>query len=230
MGRRREWLIKNRFIDFNFFGEDATWPVFAPINGIMISGGAGKDISFELDCVSFYGCKVILFDPSETGLKTVVDSASTNTNIEFHQLALSNINGFVEMLDDESLGEGSLKISDTAEGRNVKRVKSVCLSDWIKSREIHNIDMLKLDIEGYEYQVLEDLLTNKIFVKQIVVEFHDFFTSIDKDKTVATIKKMKSEGYYCVGKYKWDYYFLHKSSLSIIGRVNARLTYPFIFG
>ena len=46
-----------------------------------------------------------------------------------------------------------------------------------------SIDLLKIDIEGFEYEVLEDCLEDRIPIKQICVEFHDFFPEISKAKT-----------------------------------------------
>lgn len=37
------------------------------------------------------------------------------------------------------------------------------------------IDLLKLDIEGSEYRVLDEILESQIPIHQIVVEFHDRF-------------------------------------------------------
>jgi hypothetical protein len=45
------------------------------------------------------------------------------------------------------------------------------------------IDILKMDIEGAEYSVLEDIAREKIPVGQILVEFHHRLTSVGTGKT-----------------------------------------------
>ena len=45
-----------------------------------------------------------------------------------------------------------------------------------------SIDLLKIDIEGFEYEVLQSCLEERIPIKQICVEFHDFFPEISKDE------------------------------------------------
>jgi|GEM_PF-5907822 len=48
----------------------------------------------------------------------------------------------------------------------------VTRSDVMHQFNKSRIDLLKIDIEGYEYEVLEDLLSNSIPVTQICVEIH----------------------------------------------------------
>ena len=38
---------------------------------------------------------------------------------------------------------------------------------------LNHIDVIRMDIEGAEYEVLENILNNRISVDQILSEFHD---------------------------------------------------------
>jgi hypothetical protein len=38
-----------------------------------------------------------------------------------------------------------------------------------------HVDIVKMDIEGAEYEVLETLMNSKVTIKQLLVEFHDRF-------------------------------------------------------
>jgi hypothetical protein len=64
-------------------------------------------------------------------------------------------------------------------------------------RNGHNhIDLLKIDIEGSEYEVLEDLLRRRLPVNQVLVEFHhDILPDIKRRETVRAILKMVAAGY-----------------------------------
>jgi FkbM family methyltransferase len=55
-----------------------------------------------------------------------------------------------------------------------------------------SIDLLKIDIEGFEYEVLESCLEERIPIRQICVEFHDFFPEIPKAKTKQMIRALVS--------------------------------------
>jgi hypothetical protein len=58
-----------------------------------------------------------------------------------------------------------------------------------------HIDILKMDIEGSEYEVIEDLLAKKIPIKQILVEYHHRFPGIGDAKTQASIDLLERHGY-----------------------------------
>lgn len=60
----------------------------------------------------------------------------------------------------------------------------------------HNqIDILKMDIEGAEYEVIQYLVENKVSINQILIEFHHRFDNIGVEKTKAAIKALAILGY-----------------------------------
>jgi hypothetical protein len=60
----------------------------------------------------------------------------------------------------------------------------------------HNyIDLLKMDIEGAEYEVLEDIINAGIPIKQLLIEFHHRFKEIGIEKTIKTVKNIEKYGY-----------------------------------
>ena len=46
----------------------------------------------------------------------------------------------------------------------------------MEDHKINELELIKLDIEGAENQVLPNLITNKIFPNQILVEFDELHT------------------------------------------------------
>ena len=56
-------------------------------------------------------------------------------------------------------------------------VSTITLKEVMIENKIKNIDILKLDIEGAENKVLPQILRNKIFPKQILVEFDEINSS-----------------------------------------------------
>ena len=53
----------------------------------------------------------------------------------------------------------------------------------------------KIDIEGSEYSVIDDILKSNIDINQILIEFHDRFDGISKNETNYAIKKLNKHGY-----------------------------------
>jgi hypothetical protein len=113
---------------------------------IILSGGAGNNITFEIQLIELYPNTIChLFDHT-------VDLKIENSNIIFYKLKLdkSNIKFF----------------------------------DMIRS---HNNIFLKLDIEGWEYELLTVLDHNDMErIKQIVIEIHSPFT----DQKLNLVKKL----------------------------------------
>lgn len=57
------------------------------------------------------------------------------------------------------------------------------------------IDVLKMDIEGAEYDVIDDIMYLDIPIKQICIEFHHRFDTIGVGKTIEAIEKLSKKGY-----------------------------------
>lgn len=80
-------------------------------------------------------------------------------------------------------------------------VKTITLDDIFKIFRIQKIDLIKMDIEGAEWNVLKNFSkTNFKRIKQISVEFHDFLKPSKKKETKACILKLKKLGYFTYQK------------------------------
>ena len=62
------------------------------------------------------------------------------------------------------------------------------------------IDVLKMDIEGSEYEVIEHIKKHQIDIKQILVEFHPHLEIHGRMKTLKAINKLEAMGYHCYGR------------------------------
>ena len=76
-----------------------------------------------------------------------------------------------------------------------------------------HIDLLKIDIEGFEYQVIDDIIKNNLNVSQICVEFHSK-GSMNIDKTgydlLWNVFRLKRHGYSLIHLTKTDFTFIKK--------------------
>ncbi len=57
------------------------------------------------------------------------------------------------------------------------------------------IDLLKMDIEGAEYEVLEGLLDSPVLPTQLLVEFHHRFVADGLQRTYDVIDRLRKAGY-----------------------------------
>lgn len=179
-------------------------------NGIMqmvYSGGVGKDISFELDLVQKFNSNVYLFDPSPTG-KLTMKRFELIEKLKFFDYGLSQIDGNEIFYYPKDIFEGSFSTDPFGGSVDSTEFKVRRLSTFAKENNHFSIDVLKLDIEGSEYGVIDDILESDIVCRQICVEFHHFFKNGSRLKTLLTIFKLYVNGYIIVHKTGSDYTFL----------------------
>lgn len=58
-----------------------------------------------------------------------------------------------------------------------------------------HIDLLKMNIEGAEFDVLENMLDAGIMPRQLMVEFHHRFPGIGPGRTAGVIDRLRSQSY-----------------------------------
>ena len=91
------------------------------------------------------------------------------------EAAVSAVDGEVDFYNNPNNSINSTIYEFEGMGRSeIISCKSVKLSTYLKENNIDRIDFLKLDCEGAEYEIVEDLSEDflKSGVKKIVVEFH----------------------------------------------------------
>jgi len=77
--------------------------------------------------------------------------------MHIHNSAVSNVEGDVvfNICDlDKNSGVSSLLVNDNFQTRPIT-VKAIRMDNFMKENNIHNIDFLKIDVEGFTYEVIE---------------------------------------------------------------------------
>ncbi len=160
-------------------------------NSVIYSGGVGSDISFEHELVRRFGCEVVLLDPSPMGLKTMALPENNIPQFHYFRLALSGRTGTLELASPLQ-GDWSAKHNSSV------KIEVPCTDLLSLMRQNHHdhIDFLKLDIEGSEYEVIDDFLKRRIPVHQLSVEFHhSIIPGIRRSQTIRVIFKLIARGY-----------------------------------
>lgn len=174
-------------------------PVSLTADSIVISAGAGRDISFELELVDRIGCRIVLLDPSETGLETMQKKENRHPNIEFIPKALSSMDEPIYLMPPLDSEEGSWRLC-TKENATVT-VPAVSLATLMKERGILKIDLLKMDIEGSEYPVVDSIVEANLPIQQICVEYHNaVLPGYSRSGTIGSLLKLWRKGYRIIHK------------------------------
>ena len=185
---------------------DSGWVIHTnPMPKIAYCAGVGKGISFETELARLSHGTVLVFDPSPTGIDTI---AHTDTsNLTFYPVGLAAESSVYEFSVPTDAGEGSYSVA--REG--LEKVSFECWSiESIMQKHGHtSLDLLKMDIEGFEYDILDRLLERCIPVRQICVEFHPW---LRPGRTFKTIRKLYRAGYRIVHKHRGDHTFVLRRS------------------
>jgi FkbM family methyltransferase len=194
--------------DKETIGHLSQWTIVTRALGpeaVIYSGGVGEDITFEQELIRRFGVKIHIFDPSPVAARTI--ALADNDRLLFRPVGLS------------ASGTGSFSIGGgSGDGTWLKAGGSSTLPCTSLAREMETnqhrfIDLLKIDIEGFEYEVLESCLTERLPIKQICVEFHDFFPGIARSKTRKMIRTLVSHGYDLIHRHRHDHTFLRRDAV-----------------
>ena len=126
---------------------------------------------------TFPGFEVHTFEPSESNVKKLKLRFSKQKKIKTQQFGVSNKNDTMTLYSNkEGSGLASLskrKLEHLGIDFNLEeKVKIIRFEDyWVDSLERREIDILKMDIEGYELFALEGLGSAIKHIKTIQIEF-----------------------------------------------------------
>lgn len=172
---------------------------------VCYCAGVGKEMTFELELARLVKRPVQVFDPSPTGIETIANTKSEN--LRFFPVGIAAETATIEFSPPENAGEGSYSV--VREGR--KRISFECWSLTKIMRENGDtaIDLLKMDIEGFEYDIIDVILNDHIPVRQLCVEFHPW---LRPGRTLRTIARLRRAGYRIIYKHRGDHTFLMSES------------------
>jgi FkbM family methyltransferase len=180
----------------NEYGGFYLCPDFLNNKSIVYSFGIGEDISFDESIINKFKCKVFGFDPTPKSIKWI-----NNNNIpkgfSFYEFGLGKKNEIVKMylpINPEHVS-GSVLLHSNVKSTSSVMVQMKSFKDIIDILEHKQIDILKMDIEGAEYDVIDDILNNHVQINQILIEFHDRLIENGIYKTRKAIRLLKSKGY-----------------------------------
>ena len=180
------------------YGGDHGWVVDESLlnkESVIYSVGVGSNIDFDLELINSFGATVHAFDPTPRSIEWVKGQQLPRQFI-FHPFGLSAENGHMEFLPPSKASSTHFSPIDRyGDTNNVVRapVKDI---DTIASELNHKeIDLLKMDIEGAEYEVIEALPKNRVAINQILIEFHHMYKGIPISKTVDAISALNNLGF-----------------------------------
>lgn len=200
----------------NSYGGFYVNPAILDKSSIVYSFGIGEDISFDLAIMKHHKCKLFAFDPTPKSISWIKNQKMSPDFI-FHEYGLSAISGSVDFYlpKNSNFVSGSAIIQNNVNVDQKVTVKMLSIHDIVIKLGHKQIDLLKIDIEGSEYEVIQSIARSKIPICQIVVEFHERFFKDGKAKTIEAINILRNIGFeiFAVSDTYEEVSFIHKTCL-----------------
>ncbi|MNJ97621.1 hypothetical protein D3C87_153740 [compost metagenome] len=122
------------------------------------------------DIFNKYACNIYIFEPYQPYFEEISFRFSNNQKIKYYNFGLSK--------SDDTL---RLNVSDDRSSTFIEEGDSVQITlknvlTFLSENDINQVDLMKINIEGGEFDLLEALVNDPIIksIKNIQVQFHDF--------------------------------------------------------
>lgn len=183
---------------------------------VIYSFGVGEDVSFDLGLIERYGCAVHAFDPTARSL------AWARSNVDhllwkLHPIGIAAEDGETEFSSPANKAHVSFfRANDGAIGADPVQLTVRSLPTIMNELSHDHIDLLKMDVEGFEYEVLHAMLETPLRPTQIAVEFHHRMYGYTAAATNEAVLALRRNGYclFHVSDTGREYSFCTPASLS----------------
>jgi len=160
---------------------------------VVYSGGVGEDITFDQAVIDRFHTTVYAFDPTPRSIAYVQRHAADISAFHFTPVGLWSSDttlSFFAPNDPTHVSHSVLALQQTVSGFSAE---CWTVRHAMKSLGHDRITLLKLDIEGAEYEVLTSILRDGVLPSGICVEFHS--TDNGWQEARDTLRKLRQAGF-----------------------------------
>ena len=210
-------------------------------NSIIYCFGAGEDISHDIEIAHQLNSNVYIFDPTPRSIlhvnyiknifnnieepinnirygggylnyiENILSNKINPNNIIFQACGIYIKNDILKFYKPTNTEYVSHSLCKGMKSNDYINVEVKTLKTIMKEYGHDKIDLLKLDIEGSECDVFDDMLNNNIYPKYLSFDFDLGYNGEkfrDLDKCNETINKLITNGYKILFSDKSDYSFV----------------------
>ncbi|HEX6458839.1 MAG TPA: FkbM family methyltransferase [Thermoleophilaceae bacterium] len=158
--------------------------------------GTGADISFELELIRRWDARVRSFEAVAHFVEELQETAATEPRLTLEQAALAGSDGPLRMQVTNVRHSRSVSAADLYESDNYVEIPGRTLQSLMAQHGDDKLDLLKIDIEGLEYELLPTYDLAGLGVKVLCVQLHHTATVQEAKRLLALLK---NAGYELIG-------------------------------
>jgi FkbM family methyltransferase len=212
---RRACVLDESAAQSDAFGrplELGNWTMLAaPLStdSVVYSFGVGDNVAWDLAVIERWGAAVHAFDPTPAS-QAWVRKQSLPTCFKFHPWGLAAFDGELALYPPRKAGNTHYSqerrrrpwgryLVPRAGDRSPPPVLAPVrrLQTTLAALGHPRIDVLKLDVEGSEFEAIPDILASGVEIDQLLVEIHYHFPSRSLRAGLRLIEEIQSAGFRC---------------------------------
>lgn len=183
-----------------------------PRKAVCYLVGVGEDITFDLGLIARFDSEVFAFDPTPRAKRHVESHAKERPAFHFYTYGIWSRDEVIRFYAHANPASTSFSITNLHQTADFFEAPCRRLSSIMRELGHQKLDILKLDVEGAEYEVIDSILEDRIDVDLLFVEYDEFHSKRYegyRERIRASVKKLQAHGYQLVAvKPKCNYTFV----------------------
>jgi len=172
---------------------------------VIDAGGYIGDFAAEIFCR--FGCRIDVFEPITAYADKIKERFMYNDRVQVMDAGLGAL-AREENIHITGLGSSVFDAPDNAATQTMEKIRLVSVVDYLHSKAYPKVDLMKINIEGGEYELLDALLDTPELIKNIgyfQIQFHEFVPNARARRE--NIRQRLSETHQLM----WDFPFIWES-------------------
>jgi FkbM family methyltransferase len=133
--------------------------------------GLGEDASFDLGLIERFGCRVHAFDPVPEAARYAEGICTKEPRFHFQPVGLWSSDGTLRFYENAEPGFVSRSATNMHATGSYTEAPVRSVDSLMRELGNERVDLLKLSVEGSEYEILGDILAKDLAVGVLCVEF-----------------------------------------------------------
>lgn len=141
--------------------------------GAIVLDLGGYEGQWSSDIFGRFACSIHIFEPVPEFADRIAARFAANPKIRLHRVGLAARSGTATLT---LAADASSAHAPAAAGAPRRTITLVAAADLFRDQRFETVDLMKINIEGGEYDLLEHLIDSGLIhrIRELQIQFHDF--------------------------------------------------------